>query len=388
MVAGHLQEKNGIYHAVLSFNDEYGKRKTKWVSTEFSVKGNKKKAEQKLNELRKEFVPPKPIARDAEQLFSDYMLEWLQAMKPNIESITFAGYTRSVKSVIVPYFEKTGIILKDLKASDIQRFYIAQQQRVKATTIHRYHANIYKALKDAVRMDMIPYNVAEKVSRPKAKKFVGAFYDSDEIHQLFDAAKGTRLELPVMFGAFYGLRRAEIVGLKWSAIDFKRSTISICHTVTSFELDGKRVLETKDRGKTVSSMRTLPLVPMFREYLLELKKKQEEYRRLCGNSYCKDYLEYLYVDELGHLIDPNYITRAFPKFLEKHGLRKIRFHDTRHSCASLLLANGVPMKQIQEWLGHSDFGTTANIYAHLDYNSKLSSAEALLGGLGFDEKTE
>lgn len=126
---------------------------------------------------------------------------------------------------------------------------------------------------------------------------------------------------------------------------------------------------------------------MFRTYLLEKKKKQEEYRRLCGNSYCKDYLDYLYVDELGHLIEPFYITAAFPKFLEKHGLRRIRFHDLRHSCASLLLANNVPMKQIQEWLGHSDFSTTANIYAHLDYNSKLSSASALMAGLGFSEET-
>ena len=71
----------------------------------------------------------------------------------------------------------------------------------------------------------------------------------------------------------------------------------------------------------------------------------------------------------------------FPKLLEKNNLRRIRYHDLRHSCASLLLANGVPMKQIQEWLGHSDFATTANVYAHLDYNSKLSSADAMMNGL-------
>ena len=88
------------------------------------------------------------------------------------------------------------------------------------------------------------------------------------------------------------------------------------------------------------------------------------------------------VDEMGTLLSPNYVSSAFSKLLEKHGLRHIRFHDLRHSCASLLLANGVPMKQIQEWLGHSDFSTTANIYAHLDYSSKLSSAEAMVNGLG------
>ena len=126
-----------------------------------------------------------------------------------------------------------------------------------------------------------------------------------------------------------------------------------------------------------------PLVPPIRDRLLMLKGQQDTYRRLCGNSYNREYLGYLCVDEIGNIIRPNYVSEQFPKLLEKNGLRPIRFHDLRHSCASLLLANGVPMKQIQEWLGHSDFSTTANIYAHLDYASKLSSAQAMLEGLGY-----
>ena len=93
--------------------------------------------------------------------------------------------------------------------------------------------------------------------------------------------------------------------------------------------------------------------------------------------------EYVCVNEIGDLIKPHYVTESFPKLLKAKGMRQIRYHDLRHSCASLLLANGVPMKQIQEWLGHSDFSTTANIYAHLDYSSKLTSADAMLNGLGF-----
>ena len=138
----------------------------------------------------------------------------------------------------------------------------------------------------------------------------------------------------------------------------------------------------QDRTKTKSSMRTLPLVGYVRERLIELMAEQEENRRLCGKSYIKEYAGYICVNEIGDLIKPGYVTNCFGKLLEENGLRKIRFHDLRHSCASLLLSSGVPMKQIQEWLGHSDFSTTANIYSHLEYSSKLTSADALAQSLG------
>ena len=267
------------------------------------------------------------------------------------------------------------------KATDIQAFYMEQLKRVKANSVIHYHANIHKALKYAVKIDLLDSNPADKVERPKKNPFMGSFYDSDEVEKLFEAAKGTLLEIPVFLGAFYGLRRSEVLGLKWSAIDFQSNTITIKHTVTSCNLDGKHIQVAQDTTKTKSSLRILPLVPAFREKLLAVRDYQKECRRLCGKCYNKQYLEYICVDEMGNLISPHYLTSAFPKLLEKNGLRRIRFHDLRHSCASLLLANGVPMKQIQEWLGHSDFSTTANVYAHLDYNSKLSSADAMVNGL-------
>jgi len=254
-------------------------------------------------------------------------------------------------------------------------------KRVKANSVIHYHANIHKALKYAVKIEMIDTNPADKIERPKKDRFVGSFYDSKEVQELFEAAKGTKLEIPIFLGAFYGLRRSEALGLKWSAIDFDNDTITIQHTVTMCNLDGKHVQIAQDTTKTKSSMRTLPLVPVFKAKLEKLREDQKEYMRVCGKCYDKRYLDYICVDEMGTLISPHYLTSAFPKLLEKNGLRKIRYHDLRHSCASLLLANGVPMKQIQEWLGHSDFSTTANVYAHLDYNSKLSSADAMVNGL-------
>ena len=380
MVAGHLQEKNGIYYMVLSYPSANGKRKNKWISTKLPVKGNKKKAEKMLSEIRQTFVPvEKPM--DAEINFSDYMLQWLQIIKPTVATTTYASYSSIVQKIVVPYFEKMAIPLAELKAIDIQAFYLKHLERVSARMVIHYHTLLHRALKYAVKIELIDANPVDKVDRPKAAPFVGGFYDSAEVQKLFEAAKGSKLEIPIFLGAFYGLRRSEAIGLEWDAIDFQNDTITIRHTVVSCYFDGKQVQKAQDITKTKSSMRTLPLIPAFKELLQHKKQQQNEFQRMCGKSYNKDYLGYICVDEIGKLLSPHYLTEAFAKLLKKHGLRKIRYHDLRHSCASLLLANGVPMKQIQEWLGHSDFSTTANVYAHLECNSKRLSAAAMTNGL-------
>ena len=383
MVAGHLRKKSGYYYAVLNYTDSLGKRKTKWISTGLTVKGNKKRAEAILMDARRNFNPEEPKVMDEDILFADYMEKWLDIIKSSVAVPTFASYSTTVKKIVAPYFREKEVTLKNLTAKDIQEFYLSELERVSPSSVIHYHANIHKALKYAVKIDLIDVNPADKVERPKKDRYVGSFYDADEVNALFEAAKGSKLEFPILFGAFYGLRRSEAIGLKWDAIDFDQNTITIRHTVTSCDLDGKRVLVASDTTKTKSSMRTLPLVPFMRERLLTQKEEQQENRRLCGRSYIKEYLEYVCVNEIGDLIKPHYVTESFPKLLKTNGMRQIRYHDLRHSCASLLLANGVPMKQIQEWLGHSDFSTTANIYAHLDYSSKLTSADAMLNGLGF-----
>ena len=363
MVAGHLQEKRGVYYAVLNYFDTLGRRKTKWISTGLTVKGNKKRAEEILLDLRRDFKPPQgPKAPEGEMLFSEYLESWLEIIKGSVAVSTYASYSAMATRIIAPYFKEKGVILKDITAKNIQDFYLHELKKVSASTVVHYHALIHKALKYAMKIDLIDVNPADKVERPKRERFVGSFYDAEEMNELFKAAKGTKLELPILFGAFYGLRRSEAIGLKWDAVDFEQNTLVIKHTVTSCNLDGKLTIVESDTTKTKSSMRTLPLVPFVRERLLTLKDEQKENRRLCGRSYSKEYSGYICVNEIGDLIKPNYVTEFFPKLLEANGLRRIRFHDLRHSCASLLLANGVPMKQIQEWLGHSDFSTTANIY--------------------------
>ena len=272
--------------------------------------------------------------------------------------------------------------MTEISAKDIQQFYLVQLERVKPNSVIRYHAVIHRAMKYAVRTDLITSNPVDKVDRPKKNAYQGSFYSEDEMQDLFEAARDTKLELPIVLASFYGLRRSEVLGLKWSAIDFQQSTITIQHTLTSCKIDGKLVEVVSDTTKTKSSRRMLPLIPQFRDMLLQRWEQQEEYKRVCGRCYNRKYLDYICVDEMGNIIKPNYVTDSFSKLLAKHGLRHIRFHDLRHTCASLLLANGVPMKMIQDWLGHSDMGTTANIYSHIDSESKKASAMAIGSALG------
>lgn len=195
--------------------------------------------------------------------------------------------------------------------------------------IHR-HANIRKCLQYAFQIGLIKSNPADRVERPRKDKYLATIYNQQELEILFKTVKGDPIELGVILAAFYGLRRSEVVGLKWDAIDFEKKTISIKHTVTQVNVDGKNITVQKDRTKTKSSYRTLPLVPPFEELLRRLKQEQLVNQKVCGAAYCKKYLDYIYVNAMGELVKPNFITQHFEIVLKNHGLKKIRFHDLRH----------------------------------------------------------
>ena len=334
MIAGHLQIKNDYYYMVLSYLDANGKRKQPWFPTGLPIKNNKKRAEKMLLELRQTYVPPAEHKSNgelsADMLFADFMELWLEVVRNSIEKTTFSSYTQMVKGKIAPYFRKTGVKLGELQARHIQSFYLYELKTVSASTVIHEHANIHKALKYAVKMDLIPYNPADKVERPKKQKYIADYYRLEELEQLFEATKDHPYSLLIQITAFYGLRRSEALGLRWDAIDFERNTITIRHIVTNAKIDGKYEIVREDRAKTKSSLRSLPLVDNIREKLLALKEQQKENKRICGNCYNREYDGYVFVDVMGNIFNPRNLSSNFSKLLELKGLRHIRFHDLRH----------------------------------------------------------
>lgn len=378
-MTGSLQTKANTYYVVLNIRDEDGKRRQKWISTHLSsTKNNKRKAEQEKIRILQEWQ--RRLLFNSDVLFSDYLKQWLEDTKHTISENTYYSYKNTIHNSICPYFEQMKIKLYDLKPFHIQDFYSYKMRNdgVSGNTIWHYHANISKALKYAYQTEKIDSNPADKVWLPKKEKHIAKFYSVDELKTLLEGAKDTKIETVVYFAAWFGLRRGEIIGLKWSSVDFENKTLSIVGRITDKGESGSKIENIKYRegAKTSSSVRTFPMTDEIVNYLKELKEKQDKQRKRV-KLYNHKWNDYICVDKTGDIISPDYVTRAFPKLCEKCGLRRITLHELRHTNISLLVESNVPMKKIQEWAGHSSYNTTANIYAHIQTESKVELAQTL-----------
>lgn len=367
-----IQVKANKYFIVVSWKPEGDKRKQKWVRTDLTVDGNnKRKVEQKRLEVLREYES-KIFLTANDMLFSDFLRKWLEDTKRNISENTYFSYYQTVHKSICPYFDERRIKLCDLKPYHIQDFYNRKmdKENLSANTICHYHANIHKALDYAVKTERIKENPSDKIMLPKKEKHIAKYYTIDELKVLLDKAKGSSLETVINLAVWFGLRRGEIIGLKWECIDLDKKYLSILGTVTDKGTSGSRIdnLKYRSRVKTASSMRTFPLTDEMVSYFKKLKEKQTENQKQA--NYNTKWIEFVCVRDNGDLIPLDYVSRAFPRFLSKNGLKLIKLHELRHSNISLLIENGASMKEAQEWAGHSSYSTTANIYSHIQAKSK------------------
>ena len=394
MITGSVQINKGYYFIVFNMYNEYGKRKPEWHSTGLKVDNNERKnnqirkqAEKMLNEelvrvnAENSFSNKlNTIAKNSKYsniLFSDYMLEWLENIKPKVVQSTYIGYEQVVKGRLCPYFKSKKIKLIDLRPRDIQDFInYLYKQRLKGSTIAHYTSNINTALKEAVIAEIIPSNPMDRIESVKKEVYIPEFYTDDELIELIEIIKTQKLELPLTLGIIYGLRREEILGLTWNAIDFKNKSITIRKTVGRGKYDGVTQFLIKDIPKNKSSYRTLPMFDFITDLLKKYKEKYKLNEKIFGNIYITDYKDFICLMDNGELVKPDYVDRTFSRILKENGFRHIRLHDLRHSCATLLLRNGVPLPEIQKWLGHSNIITTQR-YSHLDQNDKSIPANMI-----------
>lgn len=298
-------------------------------------------------------IPPaKDTLSDCTKAFIDYKATTL-------EKSTIYGYTNIWKNHIVPYFGSKRI--QEVTAKDIQD-YISMKANsdLSMSTVKKHVALLYSVFKNAYITRLINENPLDRLERVKAKAEKFECMNTIEIAKLCQSVKGTQLELPVMLAAYMGLRRGEILGLKWEHIDFETCTLSIENTRT---MVGNSVVE--KAPKTEKSARQLHLADPLIPVLLEQQAKQKKHPHTRT--------DFVVTMDNGHPFKPNYLSDSFHDHLRKNGMKMVRFHDLRHSFASIANESGMLMNDISAAMGHSNISVTSGIYTH-EFSKKKTKA--------------
>lgn len=388
---GSLQIKNNIYQAVIYVYDENGKRKQLWRSTGIpATPNNRQEAEKKLAEIKAKIedeIKAKTSIHGRDIPIVEYINIWLEEAKKKYDAITYEGYKSYVVKHIRPYFSELKLSLHKITPKHIEDYYNIKSVSGRLDGkggLSRRSIELHKTVLNLMFSDAMksPYNLkvnpcqSAKIPKTAAKNTNSTtFYRPEQCKTLLQSTAGTPLHDMIYLTFIYGLRRSELMGLKWSAVDFERKTVLICHTVVLHN----DVVVSKDSTKTKSSYRTYPILDDILPILSRLKENQDENRTKFGKCYKNS--GYVFVKEDGSPYYPSYPSHELMKVLKKYDLPYIRWHDLRHSCASMLLDIGWSMKDIADWLGHADIQTTMNFYAHIDMKHKRELADKLSGVL-------
>lgn len=387
-MTGSLQIKNNKYYLVLN-TYENGKRKPKWIATELAAKGNKTRAQKLLRDTIKEYEQAEEARAEQEanrslMPFTEAIRLWyedkLSDFEHPIDEVTKQGYDTLMKNHVYPYFRKKGFRLCEITKDNLQEYISEKAKNGKLNGKGGLAPRSLKLIKNIVNQTlqfcvaegMIPSNPCQFVKLPACQRYEAKFYTKSQIDELLEKIKSEPLYPLIRLTALYGLRRSEALGLCWDCVNFEAETITIRRTVSKVT-----TVVAKDKTKNNSSRRSFPMTPDIKQLLLELQTQQKKDKKFFGKEYHD--CDYVFRWPDGRPFSPDYVSDKFPRLLKANNMPKIRFHELRHSAASNLLSMGFSLKDVQEWLGHSDIKTTANIYGHLDAKRKKSMAEALSG---------
>lgn len=371
-MAGFIRKRGKSYQVILEYGkDAEGNRIRKAITVKTSKEADAILTEHEHNMQNNNYVLPTSMT------YAEFLTYWFDNyVKKNCEETTQIGYKHIVEKYLKP---KLGIHkLQELQPIHIQKYYkyLMDEVGFSPNTVYRHHANIRKSLDFALKQQFVMRNVADAVELPKRKEFEGSYYTIEQLQHLQELIKGHELEVPISLAIYLGLRREEIAGLKWKYVDMNARTI---------EIKEVRVRMSKEtitkKPKTKGSIRTLYIPDDLYTLLKAHKAKQEQLKKDMGKDYQGG--DYVCTKENGVVFRPEKISMAFKKFLEennnpeKNDLPHIRLHDLRHSFATLLYQNGVPIKNISDALGHSDITTTLKVYAHIMDDSRKETIDKM-----------
>lgn len=323
----------------------------KWFSGFRTKKEAEKAMAKKLHEINEGlYVEP------SSQTFQEFLEKWLENKKDNLKPSTFDTYRRMVQVHIIPSLGKHK--LDKLNPIHINDFYkhLREDKRLAPASIYKCHNVIRNALNQAVKYGFIARNAAEAVDTPKVGKKEMKFWNERQVMEFLEIAKDDRLYIVFFLAVTTGMRRGEILGLRWKDIDFKKGVLSINQTLSN---DGKQFIS----AKTNSSQRSIALPDQTIQELKKQKKKIAKDKLFLGNSY-NDH-DLVVATSLGNSVHPRNVNRTWDRLLKKTNLPRIRFHDLRHTHATLMLKQGVHPKIVSERLGHSNVKITLDTYSHV-----------------------
>lgn len=318
------------------------------------------------------FLVPKTV------LFKEYIVDWLEAYaRINVKESTYHEYVRIVRNHLLPYLG--GMDIKNINALQLDKLYahLLQNGRfdgkggLSERSVLYTHRVLNEALEHAVKKGLLVRNPVKNVMNiPKPRKYIAEIYDVKEFLELLSLAKHTFMELPIALAGLCGLRRGECLGLKEENVDFKGQTILINRQLIDIK-GGAKLTD----PKTEKSIRRISAPAEVFEIIRRRIKVNEENKKLLKSEYHDE--GFVICRANGTPYKPGTFTHDFDDFLKRHNLKKIRFHDLRHSCASLMLKSGIPMKTASEILGHSTIAITADLYTHVLADSKKIAANQL-----------
>lgn len=372
MSTGHIKTRTGkdgkiSYQLVVEVEaDPVTGKRNRYYRT---VKGTKKQVQEALRKFQNE-IDSGYTTSPSTMKVSDWMDQWLTQYRVNIEDTTRSGYKDKIKNQINPHLG--ALQIKALTASVVQKWVntLHKDRSLSPKTIRNAFLILHAAMKKAVITKMITSNPCEGVELPKSQKYMAQIYTTQEITQLLELAKDTDMYIPLLLVCCVGFRRGELLALKWHHIDFNKGIIHIQSNTV--------IAEGEVKTKAPKSAAGIRHVTIGANVLSALKMARAQYnsnKLFLGAEFTDSGL--VVCQPNGKPFRPESMTQKWERFVEKHNLKKIRFHDLRHSCTTMMIEAGVDLKTVQTRMGHANISTTMNIYAHCTAAMDQKAADKL-----------